>query len=425
ATARRRATSTDSAASILRSGFALVEGIGRVVRPAGEQLGRFGRALDVLRGDAADEIPGEILDQTDAGALRREARRGRRRYDHAAAGERAPEAGQIDMLDTARDLAFGGVADLELVEDIAGFPRVVVGVPQAGIVGARRGELLMPGLRTQRGGQAGEAQIHGRELHLHTGFLFLVGEDLPHAVAHRIGIILQPELVVLVVGHAVPEPDGIDEIGRPAPFTLAGQLDLVGVDARPVILAFDAGDVIERVILGNGETEKTVAEHIGAAERLSAIVKRRVWLFAVERARLRRPRRFCRIRWEEIRIARNAIVVCAASERVSMHRDIAGATIEQHGAFDPIIDALHGRARLDVETARYVRGGGNSFVDGGGRAGGGRSWTARQRLGNAVVGRADDAADRLRAVAQGRGAADHLDLIGREWIDRHEMILAK
>src|SRR5262249_56218140 len=42
-----------------------------------------------------------------------------------------------------------------------------------------------------------------------------------------------------------------------------------------------------------------------------------------------------------------------------------------------------------------------------------------------VVGGGEDAADRLRAVAQGRGAADHLDLIGREWIDRHEMILAK
>src|SRR5262249_57422624 len=95
------------------------------------------------------------------------------------------------------------------------------------------------------------------------------------------------------------------------------------------------------------------------------------------------------------------------------------------GSFAPFVVALHARARLEFETAGYVRGRRNSFVDSGRRAGGGRSWTARQRLGNAVVGRADDAADRLRAVAQGRGAADHLDLIGRERIDRHAMILAK
>jgi hypothetical protein len=48
-----------------------------------------------------------------------------------------------------------------------------------------------------------------------------------------------------------------------------------------------------------------------------------------------------------------------------------------------------------------------------------------QGLGDTVVGRADDAADRRRAVAQGGRAADDFDLIGCQGIDRYEMILAE
>ena len=47
----------------LEIGIALVEGRGRVMCAAGEQLGRLRRALDILRGDAADEIPRKFLDQ--------------------------------------------------------------------------------------------------------------------------------------------------------------------------------------------------------------------------------------------------------------------------------------------------------------------------------------------------------------------------
>ncbi len=46
-------------------------------------------------------------------------------------------------------------------------------------------------------------------------------------------------------------------------------------------------------------------------------------------------------------------------------------------------------------------------------------------LGMRLSGRGDDAADRLRAVTQGRRTADHLDLPGRQRIDRHEMIFAQ
>src|SRR5262249_50216008 len=153
-----------------------------------------------------------------------------------------------------------------------------------------------------------------------------------------------------------PEPDGIDEVGGSAPLTLAGQLSLVGIDARAVILTVDSGNVIERVVLGDREPKKPLPEYIGAAERFPAVAERRVWLFAIERAGLRRVWEVRRVRREEIRIARNAIIVGAAPERIGVHRDIAGAPIEQHRAFEPVVDALHGRARLDIEAAGYVRG---------------------------------------------------------------------
>ena len=63
------------------------------------------------------------------------------------------------MLDAAGDLRLGGLAELELVEDIAGDLGVLVRVPQAveraaGIVRARRRQLLMAGLQAEGGGDA-------------------------------------------------------------------------------------------------------------------------------------------------------------------------------------------------------------------------------------------------------------------------------
>src|SRR5262249_33691355 len=178
------------------------------------------------------------------------------------------------MLDAAGDLGLGYFAELELVERIGCPPRVVVRVPETGIVGAWRGELLMTDLSTDRSRETGEPEVCRHELHFDPDLLLLVGEDLPHAVTRRIGILLQPELVVLVVGYAAPEPDRIDEVDRHAPFALADQLDLIGVDARAMILPVDAGDVIERVVLRDREPEKAVAEHVGPAERFAAVVQR-------------------------------------------------------------------------------------------------------------------------------------------------------
>ena len=80
----------------------------------------------------------------------------------------------------------------------------------AGIVGARRGEVLMPALHADRRGQRRELQVDRRELDLDAAFLLLVGEGLPDAVGRGIGRIGKADLVVLVVAVAAPEPDGVD-----------------------------------------------------------------------------------------------------------------------------------------------------------------------------------------------------------------------
>ena len=105
---------------------------------------------------------------------------------------------------------------------------------------------------------------------------------------YRIG---EPEFIVLVVGRAAPEPNGVDGgIGR-APFAFGQEFGLLGVDAGWMVFAVDSGDVIERVVLRDGEADKAFVENVGAADRLPVVARARIRLPAVERARLRRVRR--------------------------------------------------------------------------------------------------------------------------------------
>ena len=134
-----------------------IEGRGGVVAAAREQLGWFRRAFGVLTGDAGRQIPGKILDQADAAALRREVQIARRcRTDGGGIdieiekirNEGGCGAAQIDVLDTRGDLRLGDFAELEFVEDVAGDLGVLVRVPQAveraaRIVRARRDQFLM------------------------------------------------------------------------------------------------------------------------------------------------------------------------------------------------------------------------------------------------------------------------------------------
>ena len=117
------------------------------------------------------------------------------------------------MLDAARDLGFGPLGELEFVEDVTGDAIVVVGREQAAQrsrVVARCIEVLLARLYAERGRERSKAQIEGQQLHFDAALMLLVGEGLPNAVTRRIERIGEPELVVLVVGVAVPEAHGIE-----------------------------------------------------------------------------------------------------------------------------------------------------------------------------------------------------------------------
>ena len=90
-----------------------------------------------------------------------------------------------------------------------------------------------------------------------------------------------------------------------------------------------------------------------------------------------------------------------AAVEVGMHGEIAGAGIEQGAAFETAVDRGRGALELGLPAAH------------------------RRGEGNAVVGGLHHAADRLRAVAQRLRAAEDLDLLDRERIDRHAVILAE
>ena len=139
---------------------------------ARKQLRWFRRAFDVLSGQAGDQIPGQILDQTDTGAFRREVQVARRcRADRAGidvdvehvGDERRSCSVEVDVLDASGDLCLGGVAELEFVEDIAGDPLLLLGShnPLSGLPDRRDSVRSVPdatGLHADRGCQRSEAQ---------------------------------------------------------------------------------------------------------------------------------------------------------------------------------------------------------------------------------------------------------------------------
>ena len=315
------------------------------------------------------------------------------------------------LLDAAGDLRPQRLVEAEFVEHEAGDAGGAVGIEQAAL-DAGRGQPLVHALHAQRRGERREAQIERRELHLDAAFLLLVGEGLLDAVeAAFVG-----ELVVLVVGVAEPEPDRVDAGGLRAVFAAAGDLGLVHVDAGVGLGRFQTRHAIEARVARHRDADKSLLEDVGAADRLPVRAHRRVRLPPVERQRL--------VARRQIGIARDAVVVGAPAERVGMEGEIAGAGIEDDGAIEAVVDAGEGAAHL-VLQARPGHGGGPDRLHGHAVAARLRLRRAGQRVGDPVVGRVDHAADRLRAPAQRRRAAHHLDPFGRQRIERHGVILAE
>ena len=162
-----------------------------------------------MRGDAADEVPRQILEEADGGALRREAAVALD-VDQRIDEQVGHRAAHLRLLDTAGDLRPQRLAEPELVEHEPGDAGGAVGIEQAAF-GAGRGQPLVHALHAERGRQRREPQVERHELDFDAAFLLLVGEGLLDAVEAA----FVRQFVVLVVGVPEPEPDRLDAV-RPA-----------------------------------------------------------------------------------------------------------------------------------------------------------------------------------------------------------------
>ncbi len=111
----------------------------------------------------------------------------------------------------------------------------------------------------------------------------------------------------------------------------------MGIDAGVVILPVNSRNVIERVVVNDSKTEKTLIENIRRADRLPVTAERRIWLSPVESTGLCRIWRSRRIRRDQVRVTRHSVIIGLAAEGIRMNRDVAAATIEQHSAIDTIV----------------------------------------------------------------------------------------
>ena len=93
---------------------------------------------------------------------------------------------------------------------------------------------------------AAKRSVERHQLHLDAAFLLLVGERLAHAERCRISWVGKADFIVLVIGGAGPEPNGVDRRRIGPIFAFGGEFGLVRVDPGLVLGAVDAGDVIER-----------------------------------------------------------------------------------------------------------------------------------------------------------------------------------
>ena len=118
----------------------------------------------------------------------------------------------------------------------------------------------------------------------------------------------------------------------PAELALAGDLGLVEIDACAGLRRLDAGHAIEAGEPRHRDADKTAVENIGAADRLAVGAHHAVRLPVADHRR--------RIGRKQVRIARDAVVVGAAAERVGMEGEVALAGVELHRAIEPVVDAL-------------------------------------------------------------------------------------
>ena len=194
-------------------------------------------------------------------------------------------------------------------------------------------------------------RLKGTDCDLYASFLLLVGEGLPDAVARRICIVGKPELVVSVVGNAAPKSDCVNHGTGRAPLAFAHEFGLMRVDAGVVVFTIDSGNVVERIVLCERETEEALIENVRGSHRRAVTLRRRIWLVAIEIGGLCRVGRVCRVgRWQ-IRVIRYAIVLRRATEGIGMHGEVSASRVQQYGAIETAVDRSTGTTEFGTDAA--------------------------------------------------------------------------
>ncbi len=349
------------------------------MRALREQLVARGPALDVGAGEARHEAVGQVLQGADAGALRGEAP-GPRVLErllpvdrHVVGGELRRRARQpVDLVAPGR-LQPRARLQLQLLEQVdrvrAGFrlrqERFELRVDHAPIR-----------LEAERARELAELGEDRDVLELQAALGLAVLEDRLDALDP---VVADPDLVVAVDRVARPVADHLE--GSVERAVLAPRQDavLVGGQAGPVLLGNAAGDRVDRVVVAEGD-----AHEPAVADRRDA-----------DRAALRL------VVGIALDPAGDRVAVVRGLEAVGMDRDAVAAGIHRGGTEPAVIHAGEAAGDLALHPVRRDEG--------------------RHPV---VVGR-DDAADGPRAVAQGRGAADHLDPVGDQRVDGHGVVLAE
>ena len=196
----------------------------------------------------------------------------------------------------------------------------------------------MTGLQAEGRRHRRKTRVERHHLDFEAALLFLVGEFLPDADGRGIGRIGKSDLVMVIVGGARPEADGVDRRGIRPVFALGGEFGLMAVDPRLVIGAVDAGNAIKRVVLRDRSADEATLEDVRAADRRTIRLHRRVRLLAVERLG----------GIKQIRIAWDTVVAGLATIGIGVKCKIAAAGIEQDAAIDTPVDRIHRRSRFDI-----------------------------------------------------------------------------
>ncbi len=260
----------------------------------------------------------------------------------------------------------------QFVEQEGGGSAAVGGREQpAGLAGGA--EALGAELNAEGGAQRAEGGRQRAEGGLDAALELAVAEGCGGGEGAEVEVLL----VVPVDRSTQPEAHVVDHRAVEADLPLRGEARLDHVDAHAVGGRACAGNAVERAELGDGGADVALVKEIGRAEGAAEGAGEGIVLPAVGRC----------------------VVAGVAAEDVGGKGPLAGRT-------------AHPRRPIDAPVHRG-QAAGRHAADAG--------WAEPRR--NALVGDVDDAADRLRAEAQGGGAADHLDALGGERIDRDGVVL--